>query len=160
MTASDCIQEEDPLASGSSREPEDDRAIAPRIGMHARVLPVSGSYDEYTSSVHRVKIQNLVQTYQFNSESAQCFVGIRDNVYSPFVDEISVDKSSEAFQHRVRCCLIASKSLSEFIPASNKAEIVRAFNKFLKNRHALLNFVLDQRQLEIPETTIKSSTKT
>ena len=129
-------QEDNAFAGGSVRDP---RAIAPRTGQHHRVIPAPC---EYSNSVYRVDLQSLINTYQFNEDPAQCFLNIRDNVYSPFVDEISVDKSSEAFQHRVRCCLIASKSLSAFIPASNKAEIVRAFHKILKNRHALLNFVL------------------
>ena len=127
--------------------PEDERAIAPRIGQHQRVAPAPC---EYSNSVYRVDLESLIDTYQFNEDPAQCFLSIRDNEYSPFVDETDetsvdetwADKSSEAFLHRARCCLIASESLSGFIPAKNKAEIVRTLHKLLQNRHALLNFVL------------------
>jgi hypothetical protein len=127
--------EDDALHSGSSRDlsVHDERAIVPRIGQHARVFPVC----EYSYSVGRTDLRNLVKTYQFNQESAQCFLNIRDNEYSPFVD-----KSSEAFQHRVQCSLIACESLSAFISANNKAEIVCVLNKLLQRRYDILNYVL------------------
>ena len=137
-------QEDNAFAGGSVRDP---RAIAPRTGQHHRVIPAPC---EYSNSVYRVDLESLIDTYQFNEDPAQCFLSIRDNEYSPFVDETDetsvdetwADKSSEAFLHRARCCLIASESLSGFIPAKNKAEIVRTLHKLLQNRHALLNFVL------------------
>lgn len=133
------------LAASDYADPEDPHAIAPRIGMHFRVLPVSGSYDEeakYTSSVFRVKIQNLVQTYQFNSESAQCFVGIRDNVYSPLLDHPF--KSTKAFRSNVRGFLMTCELLPAYLLAENQAEIVSVFYELLQRRHALLNYVLPQ----------------
>ncbi len=130
FAASVHIQEDD-------APPHDPHAIAALTDQHHRVAPAPC---KYSNSVYRVDLQSLINTYQFNEDPAQCFLKIRDNVYSPFVDETLTDKSSEGFQHRVRCCL--NESLSAFIPAKNKAEIVRAFHKLLKNRHALLNFVL------------------
>ena len=73
--------------------PEDERAIAPRIGQHQRVAPAPC---EYSNSVYRVDLESLIDTYQFNEDPAQCFLSIRDNEYSPFVDETdetSVDET-------------------------------------------------------------------
>ena len=106
FSASVYIEEE-----GSSWGPEDERAIAPRIGMHSRVLPVSGSYDEafmqslvnMVDNSLEIKMSQDLKT-QFSTLEAWTAIltafSAHNDAVSPFA------QNSFSFDLRGPCCVV------------------------------------------------------